>query len=182
MFIQTEATPNPLTLKFIPGRVVLAFGSRQYENVEQASDSPLARALFSIPGVAAIFFGTDFISVTKQESAEWPLLKTEILTTIMEHFTAGAPVVEGADRKEEDSTQDADPIVREIKSLIETRIRPAVAQDGGDIVFHAFEEGIVKVELHGACSGCPSSTMTLKQGIERMLKHYVPEVIAVEAV
>lgn len=180
MFIQTESTPNPQTLKFLPGRQVMPSGTAFYTDKTQATPSPLALALFAVPEVTAVFLGADFITVTKQENAAWDVLKPALLTAIMEHFVAGRPVVQGADAAAD--TTDADPIIQQIKELIETRVRPAVAQDGGDIIYKGFHDGIVQLELHGACSGCPSSTMTLKNGIENMLKHYVPEVVAVEAV
>lgn len=180
MFIQTEPTPNPMTLKFLPGQPVLGEGTRFYTSVKAAAESPLAERLFSIDGVSAIFLGADFITVTKKHDMEWTLLKTDILTTIMDHYVAGKPVILGAVERKKASVEGEDAVVTQIKELIETRVRPAVAMDGGDIVFHSFEDGIVKLEMHGACSGCPSSTFTLKQGIENMLKHYVPEVVAVE--
>lgn len=184
MFIQTESTPNPLTLKFMPGIEVMASGTMFFTTKEDATISPLAMALFEVEGVTAVFFGSDFITVTKDEDSHWEALKPILLTTIMDHLVAGKPVMlEGATKKATTETtgEDSD-IVAQIKELIETRVRPAVAQDGGDIIFRGFEDGIVQLELHGACSGCPSSTVTLKNGIENMLKHYVPEVIAVEAV
>lgn len=180
MFIQTESTPNPLTLKFIPGVPVMPSGTVFYTSPDRAGDSPLAQALFLTPGVAAVFLGADFITVTRAEDTPWEVLKAPLLTTIMDHFVAGRPVVIGETATEESG--DDDEIVKQIKELIETRVRPAVAQDGGDIIYKGFQDGIVQLELHGACSGCPSSSATLKSGIENMLKHYVPEVIAVEAV
>ena len=186
MFIQTESTPNPATLKFLPGRTVMGEGAvADFSSVESAARSPLAKALFATPDVARVFFGSDFISVTKREG-DWKHLKPAILGTIMEHFTSGAPLIEG-DAKEEDEASygDGDPeVIEQIKELIETRVRPAVAQDGGDIIFKGFDDatGIVSLHLQGSCAGCPSSTMTLKNGIENMLRHYVPEVTAVEAV
>ncbi|MBY0356062.1 MAG: NifU family protein [Rickettsiales bacterium] len=183
MFIQTESTPNPQTMKFLPGVPVMPSGTAFYTDAKLADESPLAAALFKISEVSAIFLGSDFITVTKKESAHWELLKTDILTTIMDFFVSGGQVMlskqvsAGATSSENDSA-----IVREIKELIESRVRPAVAQDGGDIVFHSYEEGIVKLEMHGSCSGCPSSTATLKHGIENMLKHYIPEIVAVEPV
>lgn len=185
MFIQTEATPNPNTMKFLPGQDVLGTGTAFFTDEDNAGKSPLARALFAIKDVRAVFYGADFITVTKAEDASWEVLKPSVLTTIMEHYVSGNPLIVDAPAKEATaksySAEDQE-IVDQIKELIETRVRPAVAQDGGDIVFHAFEDGIVKLEMHGACAGCPSSTATLKQGIENMLKHYVPEVIAVEPV
>lgn len=184
MFIQTETTPNPATLKFIPGETVLAEGTAQFNSREEASRSPLAQALFEVSGVEAVFLGYNFISVTRKADKEWDLLKAEVLTTIMEHYVAGKPMMLGEDTKPQaaENAGEDDEIVKQIKELIETRVRPAVAQDGGDIVFHGFKDGVVQLEMHGACSGCPSSTMTLKNGIENMLKHYVPEVESVEAI
>ena len=185
MFIQTEATPNPNTMKFLPGQDVLVEGTQFFTDRENAAKSPLASALFEVEQVRAVFYGSDFITVTKAEDASWDVLKPPVLTTIMEHFVSGKPLMGDAPvevKKEKAYSAEDQEIVDQIKELIETRVRPAVAQDGGDIVFHAFEDGIVKLEMHGACSGCPSSTATLKQGIENMLKHYVPEVIAVEPV
>lgn len=185
MFIQTESTPNPNTMKFLPGQDVLGTGTAFFTDKESAAKSPLATALFEINDVRAVFYGSDFITVTKAEQAPWEVLKPTILTTVMEHYTSGNPLISDAPVKvaaKTDYSAEEQEIVEQIKELIDTRVRPAVAMDGGDIVFHAFEDGIVKLEMHGACSGCPSSTATLKQGIENMLKHYVPEVIAVEPV
>ena len=192
MFIQTESTPNPLTLKFVPGEIVHPTGTAFYTNKNDAGDSPLAIRLFDIENVTAIFFSHDFITVTKSPEAEWEDMKPLLLTSIMDHYVAGLPVVNAQEktppmptpRGSADaplSAEDA-PIVDQIKELLETRVRPAVAQDGGDIIFHSYGDGIVHLEMHGACAGCPSSTATLKGGIENMLKHYIPEVIAVEAV
>ncbi len=186
MFIQTESTPNPATLKFLPGREVLAAGAADFPTRASAEKSPLARRLFDIDGVAGVMFGPDFITVTKA-GGDWPQLKPVILGAIMEHFTQGLPVIEGeapaATAREEYDPADEE-IVEQIKELLETRVRPAVAQDGGDIVFRGFESktGTVFLNLRGSCAGCPSSTATLKNGIENMLRHYVPEVNAVEAV
>lgn len=183
MFIQTETTPNPATLKFIPGETVLGNSTANFNSKDEAAKSPLAVSLFDINGIEAVFLGSDFISVTKNEDKDWGHLKTEVLTTIMEHYVTGKPVMsDTASNEESTSNEDEDEIVKQIRELIDTRVRPSVAQDGGDIIFHGFENGIVKLEMHGACSGCPSSTITLKNGIENMLKHYVPEVEAVEAV
>ncbi|MDX2073285.1 MAG: NifU family protein [Alphaproteobacteria bacterium] len=183
MFIQTESTPNPLTLKFTPGVDVMSTGTVFFTGREDASISPLATALFDIEGVNAVFLGSDFITVTKDEASHWEALKPILLTAIMDHFMAGKPVLlKGGETAVAASDADDSDLVKQIKELIETRVRPAVAQDGGDIIFHGFADGIVTLELHGSCSGCPSSTVTLKNGIENMLKHYVPEVIAVEAV
>jgi len=186
MFIQTEPTPNPNTMKFLPGQDVLAGKTAFFTSKENASESPLAQALFELPDIRAIFYGSDFITVTKTEASSWDVLKAQILTTIMEHYQSGNPLmlVGKAAAAKEGKAYDAEEqeIVDQIKELLETRVRPAVAQDGGDIIFHSYEDGIVKLEMHGACSGCPSSTATLKSGIENMLKHYVPEVISVEPV
>ncbi len=187
MFIQTESTPNPATLKFLPGREVMGEGAvADFPSAETAGRSPLAKALFAIPDVSRVFFGSDFISVTKRDG-DWKHLKPAILGAVMEHFTHGLPLIEGgaaeADDAETYNEADAE-IVDQIKDLIETRVRPAVAQDGGDIIFRGFdgETGIVSLHLQGSCAGCPSSTATLKNGIENMLRHYVPEVTAVESV
>lgn len=183
MFIQTETTPNPLTLKFMPGVAVNEGEPVGFTDKASARRSPLAEILFAIPEVRAVFLGSDFITVTKSEASQWDFLKPEILTTIMEHFVAGKPVFISGElpvAAAEDSNDSE--LVKQIKELIETRVRPAVAQDGGDIVYRGFEDGIVKLELHGSCSGCPSSSVTLKSGIENMLKHYIPEVVAVEEV
>lgn len=182
MFIQTESTPNPSTLKFIPGRDVMGDGTANFTKAEDAARSPLAQALFGIKNVESVFLGSDFISVTKSADAGWDLLKTEILTTIMEHFVSGRPVIQEAGEAVSSNSEEDSEVVKQIKELIETRVRPSVAQDGGDIIFRSFKDGIVTLEMHGACSGCPSSTITLKQGIEGMLKHYIPEVEAVESV
>ena len=183
MFIQTESTPNPLTLKFIPGVPVLESGTAFFTNVEDAAISPLAVELFAVEGVTAVFLGSDFITVTKDDKSQWEILKAPLLTSIMDFFVAGKPVMLSG-KKEAAASENIDDsdLVKQIRELIDTRVRPAVAQDGGDIIFHGFEDGIVQLELHGSCSGCPSSTITLKNGIENMLKHYIPEVIAVEAV
>lgn len=180
MFIQTETTPNPQTLKFLPGQAVMTQGTASYTDATAATDSPLAQHLLGIEGISGVFFGADFITITKRDAAAWDVLKPLLLTSIMDHLTAGIPVVKQRAPKADAAEDDA--LVAQIKELLETRVRPAVAQDGGDIVFHSFEDGIVRLEMHGACSGCPSSTATLKQGIESMLRHYVPEVIAVEPV
>lgn len=184
MFIQTEPTPNPATLKFIPGRTVLGDGTADYRSEAEALPSPLARRLFGVEGVRGVFLGTDFISVTKGE-AEWQHLKPAILGAIMEHFLSGAPVVDGAEN-ETLAGEDFDPkdteTVKTIKELIETRVRPAVANDGGDIVFHGFRDGVVLLHMRGACAGCPSSTATLRGGIERLLQHFCPEVMEVRPV
>ena len=185
MFIQTESTPNPATLKFLPGRDVMGEGGvADFPSADSAGRSPLAKALFSIPEVSRVFFGADFISVTKRDG-DWKHLKPAILGAVMEHFTRGLPLLEGgADEAEETYSEDDSEIVDQIKELIETRVRPAVAQDGGDIIFKGFDGaiGVVSLHLQGSCAGCPSSSLTLKNGIENMLRHYVPEVTAVEAV
>lgn len=184
MFIQTEATPNPNTMKFLPGQEVLAGKTAFFTDSENAKASPLASALFILADIRAVFYGSDFITVTKTEDANWEILKPQILNTIMEHFQSGLPLMAPAKAEKEEAastySESDQEIVDQIKELIEIRVRPAVAQDGGDIVFHSFVDGIVRLEMHGACSGCPSSTATLKSGIENMLKHYIPEVIAVE--
>lgn len=187
MFIQTEQTPNPATLKFLPGREVMGSGTADFTDSEEAARSPLAERLFLIEGVTGIFLGSDFVTVTKAEDKEWYILKPAILGVIMEHYTAGRPVIlaggdgPGEDGPGEDDAEDSE-VVKQIKELIDTRVRPAVAQDGGDIVFRGFEEGIVYLRMMGACQGCPSSTMTLKMGIENMLRHYIPEVREVRPV
>jgi len=184
MFIQIEETPNPDTLKFIPGVKVLGDRTAQFNSKGESKNSPLAKELFGITGVKSVFLGSDFISVTKLEKIHWDSLKAEVLTQIMDHFVAEKPVLleeKKSKRKSAKKGKD-DEIVEQIKELIETRVRPAVAQDGGDIIFLGFKDGVVEVELHGACSGCPSASVTLKDGIENMLKHYVPEVERVDAV
>ncbi|RKK01396.1 NifU family protein [Pseudoroseomonas wenyumeiae] len=186
MFIETEATPNPATLKFLPGQDVMgARGTADFTSAEAATRSPLAEALFGLEGVARVFLGSDFITVTKAESADWQALRPVVLGTIMEHAMAGRPVMLGQDDSGEE-IEDTDPadaeVVAQIKELLDTRVRPAVAGDGGDIVFRGFRDGIVKLHMQGACSGCPSSRATLKHGVENMLRHYVPEVVAVEQV
>jgi len=186
MFIQTEATPNPATLKFLPGRAVLETGTLDLRDPAEASKSPLAERLFAIEGVDGVFFGSDFITVSKS-SGEWPQLKPAILGAIMEHFMSGAPLLKageadaGADSDEFFAADDEE-IVTTIKDLLETRVRPAVANDGGDITFKGFKEGIVYLHMKGACSGCPSSTATLRHGIQNLLRHYVPEVVEVRPV
>ena len=180
MFIQTEPTPNPATLKFLPGREVMSRGTADFADAGSARTSPLAERLFAITGVTGVFLGSDFVTVAKNDAEDWQVIKPQVLGAIMEHFTSGAPVVlEGGDG--DDRSQDSD-VVLQIKELLDTRVRPAVAQDGGDITFRGFENGIVYVHLQGACSGCPSSSATLKHGIEHMLKYYVPEIVAVQSV
>jgi NFU1 iron-sulfur cluster scaffold homolog, mitochondrial len=191
MFIQTEATPNPETLKFLPGREVLASGVVDCPDVESAhAQSPLAEAIFAVEGVKRVFLGSDFVSVSKDPDMSWAHVKPFVLGAIMEHFVSERPVLIGAQRADDADEDDtvyegeAAEIVEQIKDLIETRVRPAVAQDGGDISFHSWEHehGIVKLNMRGSCAGCPSSTLTLKSGIENLLRHYVPEVNAVEQV
>jgi Fe-S cluster biogenesis protein NfuA len=181
MFIQTESTPNPATLKFLPGRPVMDRGTANFADSSEAGNSPLAQSLFATEGVLGVFLGSDFITVSKAQTKEWDVMKPLILGAIMEHFQSGRPVVEGAD-DEAASTGEEGGVVGQIIELIDTRVRPAVAQDGGDIVFKGFEDGIVYLHMQGACAGCPSSTMTLKHGIENMLRYYVPEVQEVRAV
>lgn len=184
MFIATERTPNPATLKFLPGRPVMGDGTRNFADKDAAQASPLAAELFTLDGVSGVFFGSDFISVT-QEGADWAALKPQVLGLIMDHFTTGAPLLtETAEASTEApvSDEEDEEIVTQIKDLLDSKIRPAVAQDGGDIVFHGFKEGIVYLHMQGACAGCPSSTMTLKSGIENLLRYYVPEVSEVRAV
>ncbi|WP_274423553.1 NifU family protein [Chelativorans sp. YIM 93263] len=188
MFIQTEATPNPATLKFLPGRVVLEKGTADFRDAESArAASPLAGRLFEVPGVTGVFFGYDFITVSK-EGADWQHLKPAILGTVMEHFMSGQPVMAANDGQPANSAgeefyDEADEeIVTTIKELLETRVRPAVAQDGGDITFRGYENGTVFLNMKGACAGCPSSTATLKHGIQNLLHHFVPEVQQVEQV
>jgi Fe-S cluster biogenesis protein NfuA len=183
MFIQTEQTPNPATLKFLPGEPVMGEGVAEFTDPAEADRlSPLASRVFKVEGVTGVYLGGDFISVTKAAGDDWHLLKPAVLGAIMEHYLSGEPAaLEGAQLPSGDSSGD-DPTVRQIKELIEARVRPAVAQDGGDIVFHGFDRGIVYLHLRGACSGCPSSIVTLKNGIENLLKYYVPEVVEVRAI
>ena len=184
MFIQTESTPNPATLKFLPGRAVLAAGTADFLSATAAAASPLARRVFGAGGVAGVFFGPDFVTVTKTEEADWAHIKPGILGAIMEHFQSGEPVMEGESGAIAHAAHDGpdEAIVIQIKELLDTRVRPAVAQDGGDITFHGFERGVVYLHMQGACAGCPSSTMTLKMGIENLLRHYIPEVTEVRPV
>ena len=186
MFIQTEQTPNPQTLKFLPGKVVMDEGTAFFQNIDKTSNSPLAKKLFDVDGVTGVFFGSDFITVTKNDSLDWQVMKPLILGTIMDHFNSGEPTInnETNDKEEKsllENSEDSD-IVKQIKELLDTRVRPAVAMDGGDIVYDNFENGIVYLHMQGACSGCPSSMATLKMGIENMLKHYIPEVKEVRPV
>jgi len=184
MFIQTEPTPNPATLKFIPGKVVLGDGTLDYRSKAEATDSPLALRLFEIDGVTGVFLGSDFISVTKGDT-EWPHIRPAILGAIMEHYMSGAPMV-GSAAADADAEEQYDPkdeeTVRTIKELLDTRVRPAVANDGGDITFHGFRDGVVYLHMRCACSGCPSSTATLRHGIENLLKHFCPDVEEVRPV
>ena len=183
MFIQTEETPNPVTLKFLPGRQVLASGTADFPSADAAAGkSPLAAALFQIDGVKGVFFGSDFVTVTKGDDLDWSILKPSVLGVIMEHFSANRPVMLEETDNASQASDDDDPIVGQIKELLDTRVRPAVAMDGGDIQFHGFEDGVVYLTMQGSCAGCPSSTMTLKAGIENMLRHYIPEVTEVRPV
>ena len=177
MFIQTEDTPNPSTLKFIPGKTVMETGTVQFASIDEASSSPLARRLFAVDGITQIFFGLDFVSVTKAENHDWFTIKPGVLAAIMEHYASGMPVIEGdSDTNSDHNEEEDDDVVSQIKHLLDTRVRPAVAMDGGDIVFKSFENGIVTLYMRGACQGCPSATATLKMGIENMLRHYIPDV------
>ncbi|MDG1430052.1 MAG: NifU family protein [Paracoccaceae bacterium] len=185
MFIQTESTPNPATLKFLPGQTVLEIGTADFPTSEGAAASPLATRIFAVSGVTGVFFGQDFVTVTKADDVEWDHIKPAILGAIMEHFQSGQPVMSGegggASGHAEHTGEDGE-IVGQIKELLDTRVRPAVAQDGGDITFHGFDRGIVYLHMQGACAGCPSSTLTLKMGIENLLRHYIPEVTEVRPV
>ena len=184
MFIETEGTPNPATLKFLPGRYVIGLSTADFASPVSAIRSPLATALFALPGVARVFLGGDFVTITKNDQISWQALKPQVLGVIMDHFVAGRPVIESDDSGlDEEDVDEADrEVVDQIKELLDTRVRPAVAGDGGDIVFRGYREGVVRLHMQGSCSGCPSSSATLKHGIENMLKHYLPEVIAVEQV
>ena len=183
MFIQTEATPNPATLKFIPGRMVLDTGTMEFSSRDSAARSPLAAHLFEVPGVTGVFYGSDFITVTKREG-DWQHLKPAILGAIMEHYMSGAPLLADGSAGNDEESDEADEFfnpddaetVAQIKDLIETRVRPAVANDGGDITFRGFKDGIVYLNMKGSCAGCPSSTATLKHGVQNLLRHFVPEV------
>ena len=185
MFIQTETTPNPATLKFLPGETVLGSGTADFPAADQAAGSPLARRIFAVPGVAGVFLGSDFVTVTKTDTAAWDQIKPSILGAIMDHYQSGDAVMSqaqpaGGGHADHDGP-DAE-IVNQIKELLDTRVRPAVAQDGGDITFHGFDRGVVYLHMQGACAGCPSSTLTLKMGIENLLRHYIPEVVEVRPV
>ena len=189
MLIETETTPNPSTLKFLPGRPVMTGGTRDFANPEEAEASPLAEALFDLGDVEGVFFGSDFVSVTAAPGAEWRDLKPDVLSVLLDHFSGDMPLFRPGsaagiaidDEPPLDAPEDAD-IVSQIKELIDTRVRPAVANDGGDIIYRGFQQGTVFLKMQGACSGCPSSTATLKQGIEQLLKYYVPEVTEVRAI
>lgn len=185
MFIQTEDTPNPNTVKFLPGQPVMTRGVAEFKSMDEAASSTLGQKLFGLEGVSGVFYGADFISVTKDEQADWEMLKTRIMAAIMDHYMTGFPLFrEGMDPQDQaqDADEDDDELTIQIKELLETRVRPMVAMDGGDIVFDRFEQGIVYLQMRGACAGCPSSTMTLKGGIENMLRHYVPEVLEVRPI
>ena len=185
MFIQTESTPNPATLKFLPGQAVMSEGVAEFTDSADAERlSPLASRVFKVEGVTGVYLGGDFISVTKAADEDWHLLKPAVLGAIMEHFQSGQPVIEGAAGAVGHASHDGpdEEIVSQIKELLDTRVRPAVAQDGGDITFHGFDRGVVYLHMQGACAGCPSSTMTLKMGIENLLRHYIPEVTEVRSV
>ena len=186
MFIQTESTPNPATLKFLPGQTVLEMGTADFPNAVGADVSPLAARIFGVEGVTGVFFGTDFVTVTKGEAVEWDHIKPAILGAIMEHFQSGASVMAGdgpqPNSGHAEHTGEDGEIVGQIKELLDSRVRPAVAQDGGDITFHGFDRGVVYLHMQGACAGCPSSTLTLKMGIENLLRHYIPEVTEVRPV
>jgi Fe-S cluster biogenesis protein NfuA len=185
MFIQTEQTPNPATLKFLPGRDVLGphapGGTADFADAGQAGRSPLAQRLFEIDGITRVFLGSDFVTVSKTADLDWYVLKPSILGALMEHFTADRPVLLEGESGPESASEDTE-IVQQIKELLDSRVRPAVAQDGGDITFESFEDGIVYLNMRGSCAGCPSSTATLKSGIENMLRHYIPEVVEVRQV
>ena len=185
MFIQTENTPNPATLKFLAGRTVMDRDTANFTDASEADNSPLAQSLFATEGVLGVFLGSDFITVSKTPNKGWDVMKPLILGAIMEHFQSGHPVIETNEKTNEKTSADAGDesgVVGQIKELIDTRVRPAVAQDGGDIIYKGFQDGIVYLHMQGACAGCPSSSMTLKHGIENMLRHYVPEVQEVRAV
>jgi len=183
MFIQTESTPNPATLKFLPGQSVLGKGTADFPSAEVAGKSPLAQRIFAVGGIYGVFLGTDFITVTKGDGIAWEHIKPAILGAIMEHYQSGDEVLigEAESAGHADHTGEDEAIVTQIKELLDTRVRPAVAQDGGDITFHGFESGVVYLHMQGACAGCPSSTVTLKMGIENLLRHYIPEVTEVRA-
>ena len=184
MFIQTESTPNPATLKFLPGEVVMQAGTADFPNEASAASSPLATRVFAAGGVTGVFLGPDFVTVTKDEASDWNHIKPGILGAILSHYQSGDPAISGDEGTVGHAEHDGPDgeIVNQIKDLLDTRVRPAVAQDGGDITFHGFERGVVYLHMQGACAGCPSSTMTLKMGIENLLRHYIPEVTEVRPV
>ena len=192
MYIETETTPNPSTLKFLPGRQVMTAGTREFTSPEAATASPLAEALFDLGDVTGVFLGHDFVSVTAAPGSDWPSLKPQVVSILLDHFVAGAPLFSAGSAggihvaAEEELSFDEDPadaeIVEQIKELLETRVRPAVAQDGGDIVYRGYKGGTLFLAMQGACAGCPSSAVTLKRGVENLIRHYVPEVETVEAV
>ena len=183
MFIQTEPTPNPNVLKFLPGRDVSPVAALEYRTIDEATASPLAEALFELEGVDGVFFGADYVSVTRQpQGPDWSEMKAPILGVVMDYFVSGQPLTRGASAETDGHAEDDSEIVAEIKALLDSRIRPAVAQDGGDILFDSFDEstGVLNLRMRGACAGCPSSSATLKAGVEQMMRHYVPEVTRVE--
>jgi Fe-S cluster biogenesis protein NfuA len=185
MFIQTESTPNPATLKFLPGQTVLEMGTADFPSPDTAGKSPLAQRIFAVNGVTGVFFGNDFVTVTKDDGTDWDHIKPAVLGAIMEHYQSGQPVMDdGHTAKSGHADHDGEDaeIVGQIKELLDSRVRPAVAQDGGDITFHGFDRGVVYLHMQGACAGCPSSTLTLKMGIENLLRHYIPEVTEVRPV
>ncbi len=183
MFIQTESTPNPATLKFLPGQAVLGLGTADFPSVDTAEKSPLAKRIFAVAGVTAVFLGADFVTVTKAEGVDWQHIKPAILGAVMEHYQSGAAVMVGEQVQAHTAHDGPDgDIVKQIQELLDTRVRPAVAQDGGDITFHGFDRGVVYLHMKGSCAGCPSSTLTLKMGIENLLRHYIPEVLEVRSV
>ena len=186
MFIQTEQTPNPATLKFLPGKVVMHEGTAFYQNVNEAENSPFAKRLFAVDGVAGVFFGSDFITITKKQEYDWQVMKPSVLGAIIDHFNSDEKTIEILNNKESKQSlerkEDDSDIVKQIKELLDTRVRPAVAMDGGDIIYNNYEDGVVYLQMQGACSGCPSSKMTLKQGVQNLLCHYLPEVKEVVAI
>ncbi|HRQ62181.1 MAG TPA: NifU family protein [Alphaproteobacteria bacterium] len=182
MFIQTETTPNPATIKFLPGQEISPARSFDFKSAAEAQYAPLAKRIFGISGVAGVFYGRDFVSVTKDENTDWIMLKSLVMAALMEHLATGQPILTQEALAGKTTNEDDSEIVIQIKELLETRVRPAVAQDGGDIVFDRFEDGVVYLRMQGACSGCPSSTATLKSGVENMLRHFIPEVEEVRAV
>ncbi len=180
MFIETEGTPNPATLKFLPGREILGDKTADFADADAALISPLAEAVFGLPGVARVFLGGDFVTVTKTADTDWQVLKPQVLGLLMDHLVSNRPILRENVTLEAEDVDPADAeVVAQIKELLDTRIRPAVAGDGGDIIFRGFRDGVVSLKMQGSCAGCPSSTATLKHGIENMLKHYIPEVVSV---